>query len=168
MNINKVANATESGICLQYVDKKKHSFIKYERIEKKQEIKRNYVSSEFNLNPKQIRLYRISMYGLEAFKETELSKLSALEKINIKYKQEYTQKIINRYKQHITQVKINNLLSKLFPNSKLILEMTASDDYHCDGLINYSTFKDLNITHEQIINVMISNKCLPLDFYNIK
>jgi len=169
MNTNKIANATKFGICLQYVDEKKHSFIKYEEKEKKQETKKiNVSNNEFNLNPKQIKMYRVSMYGLEAFQETEIKKMSAIDKINIKYKQQHTQKIINRYKQHVTQVKINNLLCKLFPNSKIILEMSANNDYHCDSLINYSTFKDLNISHSQIIDIMISNKCLPSDFYTIK
>jgi hypothetical protein len=169
MNTNKIANATASGICLQYVDKKKHSFIKYERIEKKQETKKTKTSNDgFNLNPKQVKMYRVSMYGLEAFKESEINNMSVIDKINIKYRQEHTQKIINRYKQHVTQLKINNLLSKLFPNSKIILEMSANNDYYCDGLINYSTFKDLDISHSHIIDIMISNKCLPSDFYTIK
>lgn len=170
MKNNKVVTATLKGISVQYTDTKKHFFIEYEEmlpIERKTSFK-NYQDDVIKLNPKQVKMYRLALYGVEALTEKEYCKLSALDKINIKYNQKITQKLINRWKQQLVNFKINNLLLNLFPKSKLVKEMSKDNNYYCDELINTLSFKDLNITHKLLINKMIDLKCLPLSFYTVK
>lgn len=171
MKNNKVVVATSNGLSVYYTDTKKYFFIKYEEIsetiEKSNSFK-NYQDDVVKLNPKQIKMYRLALYGIEALSEKEQSCLTALERINIKHKQNTTQKLINRWKQHITQLKVNNLLTKLFPNSKLVNDMCNNNDYYCDQLINQSSFKDLGISHKNLIDKMIEMSCLPSTFYTLK
>ena len=170
MKNNKVVTATLKGISVQYTDTKKHFFIDYEKnetIERNKTFK-NYQDDVVKLNPQQIKLYRLALYGIEALSEKEQCCLTALEKINIKHKQKTTQKLINRWKQNITQLKVNNLLINLFPNSKLINNICNDNDYYCDQLINPLSFKDLKISHRKLIDKMIELNCLPSTFYTFK
>jgi hypothetical protein len=173
MQTNKVVTAIPNGICVNYTDTKKHFFIHYEKKEMSNQIEKNFSSKNYqdeavNLNPTQIKMYRLALYGVEALSDKELKNISYREKLNIRHKHEITQKLINRWKQQITQLKVNGLLSKLFPNSKLISDISSNSDYYCDGLLNYSSFKDLGISHQNVINKMIELTCLPNNFYQLK
>ena len=171
MKGNKVVSATLKGLSVYYTDTKKYFFVEYgeipEQIERNKTFK-NYQDDMIKLNPKQVKIYRLALYGIEALSEKEQSHLTALEKINIKYKQKLTQKIINRWKQQITHIKVNNLLSKLFPNSKLVSDICNDNDSYSDDLINHMSFKDLGINHKNLIDKMIESNCLPTTFYTIK
>ena len=67
-----------------------------------------------NLNPKQIKIYRLAIYGVEALSEQEYKLLNQFQKTVIINNHQNAQKLINRWKQEITQLKINGFLSKLF------------------------------------------------------
>ena len=91
-----------------------------------------------------------------------------MEKSKLIENQKQTQIVLNRWKQQITDIQINNLLSKLFPNSKIVQELNLNNnDYYVDALVNYSTFKDLQISHKMIIDKLIETEKLPLNFYKI-
>ena len=173
MKTNKVITAAQGGICINYTDTNKHFFINYEQEQLSNQIEKNYSHKNYqdvnvNLNPHQIKMYRLALYGIETLSEKEVIHLSPIDKLNIKHKQEVTQKMINRWKQQLTQSKINSFLSKLFPNSKFIEKMVEDSDYYCDGLINYLSFKELGITHKNILDKMIEFKSLPDNFYQLK
>ena len=91
-----------------------------------------------------------------------------MEKVKIIENQKETQLVLNRWKQQITDIQINKLLSKLFPNSKFVHDLNLNNsDYYVDTMINYSTFKQLQISHKMIIDKLIETERLPLNFYNI-
>lgn len=165
MNTNKVVNATKTGISVNYTDTNKHFFIYYDKIEEKKVFK-NY-QDVVNLNPKQIKIYRLAIYGVEALSEQEYKLLTKIEVKRIISKQKHTQKLINRWKQQIVQIKVNSLLSKLFPKSSIISELISDNDYYSDTLINNHSFKELGITKKTLIDKLIELKCLPINFYNI-
>jgi hypothetical protein len=170
MKTNRVVTATIKGLSVNYTDTRKHFFIQYEEsptlIERNKTFK-NY-QDYVNLNPKQIKLYRIAMYGVEALSDKEREILSFREKLNIKHKHSNTQKFINRWKQQLTHKKINSLLASLFPNSKMVADMCEDDNYYDDTLINYATFKELHVNNRHIINKLIECECLPQNFYTLK
>lgn len=173
MKQNKVVTATTNGISINYIDKRKNFFIKYGK--ENDTLLEKHISNNFknyqetvNLNPKQIRVYRLAIYGIEILSEKELKMLTVMEKSKLIENQKQTQIVLNRWKQQITDIQINNLLSKLFPNSKIVQELNLNNnDYYADTLVNYSTFKDLQISHKMIIDKLIETEKLPLNFYKI-
>lgn len=173
MKQNKVVTATTNGVSITYLDTRKNFFIKYDKenetlLEKQTSNNFKNYQETVNLNPKQIKIYRLAVYGIEVLKEKELKMLSKMEKVKIIENQKETQLVLNRWKQQITDIQINKLLSKLFPNSKFVHDLNLNNnDYYSDTLINYSTFKQLQISHKMIIDKLIETERLPLNFYNI-
>lgn len=170
MKSYKVATATTKGIIINYTDTKKSYFINYDELSHRVEINtksRNY-DEKVKLNPKQVRLYRLAIYGLDALSDQEKQLLTFSEKLKIEKNQKITQLKINRWKQKLTNSRINNLLSSLFPNSKLVLEMKMFEDYYCDYHTNNLSFKSLGINFKNLINKLIEFKSLPDNFYTIK
>lgn len=173
MKQNKVVTATTNGVSITYLDTRKNFFIKYDKgnetlLEKQTSNNFKNYQETVNLNPKQIKVYRLAVYGIEVLKENELKMLSETEKVKIIENQKETQLVLNRWKQQITDIQINKLLSKLFPNSKFVHDLNLNNnDYYSDTLINYSTFKQLQISHKMIIDKLIETERLPLNFYNI-
>ena len=91
-----------------------------------------------------------------------------MEKAKLIQDQKETQLVLNRWKQQITDMQINKMLSGLFPNSKFVHDLNLNNnDYYSDTLINYSTFKQLQISNKMIIDKLIETERLPLNFYNI-
>ena len=173
MKQNKVVTATTNGVSITYLDTRKNFFIKYDKenetlLEKQTSNNFKNYQETVNLNPKQIKIYRLAVYGIEVLKEKELKMLSKMEKVKIIENQKETQLVLNRWKQQITDIQINKLLSKLFPNSKFVHDLNLNNsDYYVDTMINYSTFKQLQISHKMIIDKLIETERLPLNFYNI-
>lgn len=166
----KVATATTKGIIINYTDTKKSYYINYDEIS--QGVERNTKSRSYDdklkLNPKQVRLYRLAIYGLDALSDEERQHLTFSKKLKIEKNQKITQLRINRWKQKLTNVKVDDLLSSLFPNSKLVLGMKMSEDYYCDFHTNNLSFKSLGINFKSLINKLIEFKSLPDNFYTIK
>lgn len=170
MKNNKVVSATIKGISVNYTDTKKHYFINYEKISNN--VKKNIITKNYDdipkLNVKQLKLYRIAIYGVEALSEAEKSTISFKEKFNIEKNKIKTQKNINRWKQEISCKIVDNILSKLFPNSKLVLEIGMHCEYYSDDYINKFSFKELGINRKSIIDKLIEFQSLPENFYSIK
>jgi archaellin len=173
MKQNKVVTATTNGISITYIDTRKNYFIKYNKenetsLEKQTSGNFKNYQESVNLNPKQIKIYRLAVYGIEVLKENELKMLSQMEKAKLIQDQKETQLVLNRWKQQITDMQINKMLSGLFPNSKFVHDLNLNNnDYYSDTLINYSTFKQLQISNKMIIDKLIATERLPLNFYNI-
>lgn len=173
MKQNKVVTATTNGISITYIDTRKNYFIKYNKenetsLEKQTSDNFKNYQESVNLNPKQIKIYRLAVYGIEILKENELKMLSQMEKAKLIQDQKETQLVLNRWKQQITDMQINKMLSGLFPNSKFVHDLNLNNnDYYSDTLINYSTFKQLQISNKMIIDKLIATERLPLNFYNI-
>lgn len=170
MNKNKIATAEAKGVCIYYTDTKKHHFVYYDvKKQPKKEIKANHLLEEtLILNAVQTRHYRIAVYGIQAFTESEIKNLSFKEKSEIEAKCKKAQLVINRLKQRTCSRNISQMLEKLFSNSKFIKDFVKDNDYYSDSLVNPMSFKELGIKKKDIIDVLIDNQCLPENFYSLK
>ena len=169
MNPNKVAMAGPNNLCISYTDTRKSHWITYDQ-NVKPITKSKYKIKDFdnvNLNPHQVKLYRLAMYGVEALSDDEKNKLNFKETLKIINNKEYTQKMINRWKQELIVTSVDNLFLSLFPKSKFIKTITNLNDYS-DTIINETSFKELGITRKQLLNKLIEWKSLPENFYQIK
>ena len=98
----KVATATTKGIIINYTDTKKSYYINYDEMSQNVEMNtktRNY-DEKVKLNPKQIKLYRQAIYGIDALSEKEKNILTFSDKLKIEKNQKITQTKINRWKQN--------------------------------------------------------------------
>jgi len=169
MNPNKVAMAGPNNLCISYTDTRKSHWINYDQnIKPITKSKSILIENEnVNLNPHQVKLYRLAMYGVDALNEEEKNKLNFKDSLKIIKNKEYTQKMINRWKQELIVRSVDNLFLSLFPKSKFIKNITNLNDYS-DTIINETSFKELGINRKQLLNKLIEWKSLPENFYQIK
>jgi hypothetical protein len=169
MNPNKVAMAGPNNLCISYTDTRKSHWINYDQNVKPITKSKSILieNKNVNLNPHQVKLYRLAMYGVDALNEEEKNKLNFKDSLKIIKNKEYTQKMINRWKQELIVRSVDNLFLSLFPKSKFIKNITNLNDYS-DTIINETSFKELGINRKQLLNKLIEWKSLPENFYQIK
>jgi predicted DNA-binding protein YlxM (UPF0122 family) len=112
-------------------------------------------------------LYKRALYGLDALSQQELATMCSKKKQRIINVYKRAQVVLNKFKQELT-IKYTNLLFKtLFPKSPItdiLLSQTETDEKFKNTL----TFKDLNISKEQIISIFIAEGILPKNFLSLK
>jgi len=125
--------------------------------------------TEYDLDsytPYQTHLYKRALYGLNAFTQQELATICSKKKQRVNNVYIKGQRIINLYKQKLTIAYSNMLFQKFFPNSPItsfFLDNKETDN----NFTNTLTFKDLNISKEDIITVFIEEGILPKNFLSI-
>jgi hypothetical protein len=114
----------------------------------------------------QNHLYKRALYGLNAFTQQELATMCSKKKQRVSNVYLRGQKVINLYKQKLTVVYSNMLFKTFFPDSPItnyLLGEQELDVKHTNTL----TFKDLNISKEDIITVFMAEGILPKNFLSI-
>ena len=112
-------------------------------------------------------LYKRALYGLNSLTEEELCKTCSKKKQRITNVYRRAQIILNRFKQKIVMEYTNNLFQKLFPKSEITKVFNNYDNID-DTFKNTLTFKDLNISKEQIISIFMSEGILPKNFLSLQ
>ena len=111
-------------------------------------------------------LYKRALYGLDALTQQELATMCGKKKQRIINVFKRSQSVLNTYKQKVTIYYTNNLFKSLFPNSNLtksFLMLNETDEKFKNTL----TFKDLNISKDQIITIFITEGVLPKNFLSL-
>ena len=114
----------------------------------------------------QNHLYKRALYGLNAFTQQELATMCSKKKQRVTNVYLRGQKVINLYKQKLTVAYSNILFKTFFPDSPItnyLLGEQELDVKHTNTL----TFKDLNISKEDIITVFMTEGILPKNFLSI-
>lgn len=112
-------------------------------------------------------LYKRALYGLDALTEKELKETCSKKKQRIVNVYRRAQVVLNRFKQEVSIKKTNYIFEKFFPKSELtfsIISQTETDD----NFRNTLTFKDLNITKDDIISIFIVEGILPKNFLSLR
>lgn len=117
-------------------------------------------------NKEQQRLYAEVIYGLTIFKPEEISKLSPKRKYEIVTTFKKSQKILNEWKQEIINFKVNGFLSKLFPKSKVVIDLININGYEETIKCKHS-FKELGLTQEVIAKKLVQCGILPPNFFQL-
>lgn len=122
---------------------------------------------EYDLTWKQNYLYKKAILGMEGVPVDIVPKLSPEQVKEIIREHNRVQRFLNEWKQEICSIKSNNLLEKLFPNSRFVKQLVT--DYskpHCK-FTNTLSFKDLGVNKEMIIDKLIEKEFLPGNFYEL-
>lgn len=178
VNQNKTAHSNSRGLTIYYTDKKTFMFFPYSsrstnntqlygssvnNIQYQDKSQSKYENT--SLTEKQAKLYQDALHGLSIYDKVVISNMSFAEKLTIEHRYNNAQFVLNKWKQSIINNEVDVILNKLFPSSKLIQEMTGSDEYFDENLVNNQSFAELNISKKQIIDKLIKENVLPGDFY---
>lgn len=120
------------------------------------------------LNPNQKMLFHICLYGIKACSKEDLSQMSFAHKHKIQKKYDRAFVAINRLKQEHVNNWTNAFMKHYFPKTectKVFVEKYGDAiDFNKKCEIS---FKDLDISREQVIERLIESKILPANFYQI-
>ena len=111
-------------------------------------------------------LYKRALYGLNALDQKELATMCSKKKHRINKVYIKSQQVINVYKQKITIAYSNFIFKTMFPNSP-ITDFLVQDTETDVNFKNTLTFKDLNISKDQIISIFMEEGILPKNFMSI-
>lgn len=169
-NLNKTITANSKGIIISFRDDNKPRYIAYKSKELDEIQHFGKVKyQEFDkpvLNRTQQKLYAEVLYGIKAYEATELMALSHKEVVRISSVHQRVQHFLNRWKQEIMDNRINNLLSVLFPNSRMAKAICSIKGYNRAYTAKYS-FKDLGLSQENVARKLVEMGFLPNNFFEL-
>tara|TARA_R110002020_G_scaffold433727_2_gene643822 strand:+ start:6792 stop:7250 length:459 start_codon:yes stop_codon:yes gene_type:complete len=119
-----------------------------------------YEKDEFS--PYQNMLYKRALYGLKQFTDEEIAKMHPKKKKRIRKVNIKAQKVLNLYKQAKVNSFLNNFFKFYFPNHRIGNFNTVDTNYICK-----TSFKELNITKKQVIDLFIKEGVLVNNFYKL-
>ncbi len=114
----------------------------------------------------QNHLYKRALYGLNAFTQQELTTMCSKKKQRVSNVYLRGQKVINLYKQKLTVAYSNILFKTFFPDSPITSYLLGEQELDVKHT-NTLTFKDLNISKEDIITIFMEEGILPKNFLSI-
>lgn len=155
MNMEKLKNRKER---FEYVGKLEEYQLMPKKLTMEYEI--DHYSSYQNY------LYKRALYGLNAVSESELATMCSKKKHRINKVYLRGQIAINLYKQRLTNAITNTLFDRLFPESPITAFFKSNEELD-PNFKNTLTFKDLNITKDDIIKLFIREGILPKNFMEI-
>jgi|10_taG_2_1085330.scaffolds.fasta_scaffold37734_4 hypothetical protein len=116
----------------------------------------------YRLSVYQNELYKRALYGLNYYNEKELINMNSKKKKRIRKVNIKAQKTLNLYKQAMLNKYLNEFFIFYFPNNRIGKFNTIDTGYICR-----SSFKDLNITKKEIVNLFIEKGILANNFYKL-
>lgn len=167
---NKTISANSKGIVISYGDETKLRYIAYKSkeltdIQHFGKVKYQQFDKPV-LNRTQQRLYAEVLYGIKAYEQTELMALTRKDVMRITSVHRRVQLFLNRWKQEIMDSRVNGLLSKLFPNSRVAKTLCSVKGYNRAYTAKY-TFKDLGLSQEAIASKLVEMGFLPKNFFEL-
>jgi hypothetical protein len=117
-------------------------------------------------SPYQNYLYKRALYGLEALDEKELATMCNKKKQRILNVYKRAQTVLNVFKQKRTIEYTNKFFQFFFPKSLFTQKLIESSEVD-EKFKNTLTFKDLNITKDDIISIFIDEGILPKNFLSL-
>lgn len=111
-------------------------------------------------------LYKRALYGLDALTQEELATMCSKKKQRILNVYKRAQVVLNIFKQKLSIEYTNFLFKTLFPKSTLT-EVLLKESETDEKFKNTLTFKDLNISKDQIITIFITEGVLPKNFLSL-
>jgi hypothetical protein len=112
-------------------------------------------------------LYKKAMNGLKGVPYELINRLTYPDKKSIEKTTKKVQRLLNIWKQKICIEKTNCLFKELFPNTEFTQTLTEKFNNPDPGYFNTLDFKTVGITKEMIINELIKNGYLPVDYYKL-
>ena len=111
--------------------------------------------------------YKRVLYGLKSLPQEEVKKMCDKKKRRINSVHYKAQGVINIAKQRLSIAWTNKFFMTYFPKSKLALDLAELNEVD-RNFKNKLTFKDLNLSKDDIITILMDEKILPSNFLSLK
>lgn len=118
-------------------------------------------------SPYQNFLYKRALFGLAVYSPDELKHMHSGKRKRIIKVHERTQNVLNLWKQDLCNKMVNSLYNEIFYHSSLIKDLVENFSEIDPQIKSKVDFKGLGISKREIVNKLISEKVLPVDFYNM-
>lgn len=113
-------------------------------------------------------LYNRALYGMKIYSQEEQETMFKQKRKRITKVHKRTQIVLNVWKQQLTNKYISSFFEKCFSRSSFTSYLADTIADTDPMYINKLSFKQLNISTQDIINKLIEENLLPLDFNNFK
>jgi hypothetical protein len=173
-NPNKTVSAGSQSMIVSYTDACKHQLLYYDRGLKDLQVQGSKLrgkpfqrigTSEAEL--RQQKQYRLALYGIAACTPEEVAQLTFLEKKQIISTQQKVQSVLDKLKQKVAHLTLKMVLNQVFINSSLVQDLANYEDYLDEEQKNIMSFRELGISKDMIIDTLIENNLLPLNFRQV-
>jgi hypothetical protein len=172
MNPNKTISANSKGITINFGDVNKHQFVYYNNnndvvklIQRKGTVKYQELEKS-DFNKVQQHLYNQAVYGLKSFPNQVIMEMKTEKIRTIQATHTRAKDVINNYKQEVANTRVDNFLSKMFPNSPIVKQMLNIKG--TDPAIKIPmSLRDLKITPLMLAKKLVEYKVLPENFFNL-
>jgi hypothetical protein len=130
---------------------------------------RGYVEYERDeFNAYQNFLYKRALFGLTVYSSEELNAMHWDKKKRILKVHTRTQKVLNLWKQELSSKFVNTLFQQIFWKSQFVKDMVDTYGEDVDPEITCKMeFKEMGIQKKQIVEKLIQEKILPINFYEL-
>ena len=120
------------------------------------------------LNNVQTFLYNRALFGLAVYSQEEIKEMHWEKRKRILKVHKRAQTTLNIWKQQVTNVLSSKIISTLFPKSALAQAFVDTTDDVDSEYINRLSFKELGISKKNVIDKLIADGVLPINFYQLK
>ena len=120
------------------------------------------------LNSMQTFLYNRALFGLSVYTQEEIKEMHWEKRKRILKVHKRAQTTLNIWKQQVTNVLSSKIISTLFPKSALAQAFVDTTDDVDSEYINRLSFKELGISKKNVIDKLIADGVLPINFYQLK
>ena len=154
---HKTVSAKTHGIIISFRDVNKHMYVPYSAaVERKQLYGTVKYQPVFNQN--QERLYKETVYGLNAYTGVQIRQMSPAQKSYIIKRYTRVQYIISQLKNQLLENQLFTMLKKVFHHSELMQQI-------CQAEVKPIACQVL--TEEQIARILVEKKLLPENFFQL-
>lgn len=130
---------------------------------------KRYIEYEQEIySPQQNFLYRRALFGLSVYTKEELETMHFSKKQRIEKVHARTQNVLNLWKQSIVNNMVNTIFKDMFHHSILAKDLVEKFGNQTDPTyISRIDFKSLGLSKKDIINKLLEEKLLPVNFHEL-
>lgn len=130
---------------------------------------RNYANNQADsFNNYQNFLYNRALFGLAMYSQDEIKEMHWDKRKRIIKVHKRAQTVLNLWKQEIVVGLSNIFFKSIFPRTEITKQLVEDKEPTDPNFTNKMSFKTLHITKEQIVNRLIKEGVLPINFKELK
>ncbi len=113
-------------------------------------------------------LYKRALFGLKVYSPEDLVTMHWDKKKRIERVHSRAQNVLNLWKQDIVNHMVNDIFISMFTHSKLAKDLVEKyGDIKDPKYVSQLNFKDLGVTKKHIVDKLVGEKILPVNFYEL-
>ena len=120
-----------------------------------------------SLNDYQIFLYNRALYGLSVYSQEDINLMHWEKRKRINKVNKRAKAVINLWKQQLTNTISTSFFKAIFPGTEFTKHFEETTNETDINFTNNISFKSLGISKNSIVDKLINEGVLPINFYNL-